>query len=750
MASTIDILERALSYAELGLAIFPVHGITANGYCTCGDPECVNAGKHPRNGRGCLEATVNVTTIRGWFSRWPDSNIGLATGEISGVVVLDVDGSEGELSVAKKPSLPNTPASATGRAGGGTHYFFKWPGYRCKNLRKADGLDGLDFRGDGGYVVAAGSRHETGNMYKWICAPAGLKGFKDTAEFAAMPHWLEDILAKAGTSDYAEGDEPPIVSKGSRDVQLTSMAGAMRRKGMPKDIIQSALLDFNEKYCNPPLAETQVIKIANSVSRYRAQTVKINASIFDDDLGDIEISDIFRDARASDVGNAEVFTDTFGNVFRYDYIKKTWMVWIDGEGVWREDEEGISQRAMMMIVRLRSTAAVGIPDDAQRKTLTQFLLKTESQQGIPNSLKRAATMKGIPVDTNIFDLNPVLLNCANGTLNMDTGEFYVASADDMLSKQVPVMYDSTAECSRWEWFITEIFDGDCDLMSYFQRAIGYTLSGITKEQAIFVCHGNGANGKSTALNTIKRILGSYAAATPFDTFEADSRNQYGNDLAALKGKRYVVASESESTRRLAEARVKLITGNDPIACRFLYGEYFEYLPQFKVWLAVNHKPVIRGTDHGIWRRIHLLPFNVTFGPSGKPMDKDLENKLAEELPGILNWAISGYTYWKLNGLNPPESVVEATAEYKRENDYIASWLEDRVSSVEGSRMSATEAYADFREYMLSVGEVERGIPTMKGWSIAMAEKGFDKKRTAKGMEYLGLKLGVLKLSDRGN
>lgn len=132
------------------------------------------------------------------------------------------------------------------------------------------------------------------------------------------------------------------------------------------------------------------------------------------------------------------------------------------------------------------------------------------------------------------------------------------------------------------------------------------------------------------------------------------------------------------------------------------------------------------------------------------MDKDLENKLATELPGILNWAISGYTYWRLNGLNPPDSVQEATAEYKRENDYIASWLEDRVQTVEGSRMSATEAYADFREYMRSVGEVERGIPTMKGWSIAMAEKGFEKKRTAKGMEYIGLKLGALRLSDRGN
>lgn len=762
-------LDQALNLAELGFAVFPVHSITEAGLCTCGNPKCDNPGKHPRTGSGCLDATVNVRTIRGWFTRWPESNIGLATGEKSGVIVLDVDGKEGLKALGNR-SIPETPAVATGRTDGGTHYYFQWPGYPVKNLRAIPEVDkkgkpildkdgkpvtkkGLDFRGDGGYVIAPNSKHESGKNYHWVTGPDGLPGYSgETVPIAEAPDWLVKLFNKTSQSEFTDGDETPtMVVEGARDVTLTSLAGTMRRRSMPKDVIRNTLLDFNAKYCKPPLSENQVEKIADSVGRYRSESTRVNVSIIDDMLGEVEVTDLCRDARLSDVGNAEVFVDLFGDRFRFDTAKKRWVVWVDGAGVWREDNAGYAERAFMSALRLRDVSAHSIEVEATRNNLRKWITKSESQQGIPNGLRRASSLRGIPIEPTEFDRDPTLLNCLNGTLNLDTGDFYAAEAGDFLSKQATVNYDSEAVCPRWEQFVAEIFNGDTDLISYFQRAMGYTLTGITKEQALFVCHGNGANGKSTALNTISRVLGSYAAATPFDTFEADSRNQYGNDLAALKGRRYVIASESEATRRLAEARVKLVTGQDPISCRFLYGEYFEYIPQFKVWLAVNHKPVIRGTDHGIWRRIHLIPFTQTFGEGGRPMDRDLDLKLAEELPGILNWLISGYTFWKKIGLRPPATVQAATAEYKRENDSIAGWLEDRVSPKSEGRVSATEAYTDFRNYMLEIGEVEKGIPTMKSWAIAMAEKGYEKKRTSKGWEYQGLALGVLRLSDdRGN
>lgn len=746
------IVEDALALAEIGLAVFPVHGINANGGCTCGNRACDNPGKHPRIGGGFHEASVNVRTIRGWFTRWPDSNIGIATGEKSGVVVLDVDGPLALEALDGRP-MPETPSVATGRADGGTHYYFAWPGYAVKNLQKAEGMKGLDFRGDGGYVVAPPSRHVSGNSYRWLERPDGLSEDAEGLAFAEAPQWLEKLWQKKPSEGEESGDDtsgPRMIGEGMRDVTLTEMAGSMRRKGFTTDTIRMALLDHNAKYCIPPLSEDQVTKIAESIGRKRAETPKLSVKVYDDLLGEIGSSDMARDAKLSDVGNAEVFIDLYGDRFRYDYARRRWMVWVDGAGVWREDNSGYAERAFMSTLRIRDVAANTIVSDELRKALRAWVSKSESQNGIPNGLKRASTLKGVPIDTVEFDKIPTVVNCLNGTLNLDTAEFTEASSADFCSKQATVFYDREAKAPQWETFIEEIFDGDTGLISYFQRALGYSLTGLTKEQALFICHGNGANGKSTALNTISRVMGSYASATPFDTFEADNRNQYGNDLAALKGKRYVIASESEASRRLAEARVKLVTGQDPISCRFLYGEYFEYIPNFKVWLAVNHKPVIRGTDHGIWRRIHLIPFTQTFGPGGRPMDKDLDLKLAEELPGILNWMITGYSYWKEFGLNPPESVQAATTEYKRENDSIGAWLDDRTSEDAGGKVPATQAYTDFRNYMAEIGEVERAIPTMKTWSIGMAEKGIQKKRAASGWEYLGIKLGTLKVSERGN
>lgn len=745
-------LDDAIALAEAGYSVFPIHAINEDGICTCLNPKCPNAAKHPLTGSGFLDATVNIRTIRGWFERWPFANIGIATGERSGIVVLDIDGSAGYQSLGSLP-LPNTPSVATGRVDGGIHYYFKWPGYAIKSAIKIE--SGLDIRGDGGYVIAPPSIHKTGNKYYWVTAPINLNNETiDKAELADIPDWLLPKLSKPKAGSEAgepDTDNPRMIGEGMRDVELTSMAGVMRRKGFNYAAIRLALLEHNSKYCKPPLEEDQVEKIAHSVStRYQGTSSRISVTIFDEELGEIEVNQLAREAKLSDVGNAEVFVDLFGDRFRYDHARKKWMVWVDGVGAWREDISGYSERAFMSTLRTRDVAALSLMDDKAKKDLRNWVSTSESKSGIPNGLKRASNLKGIPIATAQFDADPILLNTAQGTLNLDTGEFYPPQAGDFLSRQSPVIYDSSAKAPRWEQFINEVFEEAPDMVQYVQRALGYTLSGLTKEQSIFVAHGNGANGKSTLLNTVKRVMGDYAASTPFDTFEADSRNQYGNDLAALKGRRYVIASESEASRRLAEARVKLVTGQDPITCRFLYGEFFEYIPQFKVWLAVNHKPIIKGTDLGIWRRIHLIPFNVTFGENGRYMDKDLDLKLAEELPGILNWLITGYTYWKNHELNPPDVVQEATAEYKRENDHVELWLSDRVTKEPSAELSATEAYSDFRNYLEEIGEVNRGIPTMKAWSISMVEKGYDKKRTSKGYFYAGIKLPILRLSDRGN
>jgi putative DNA primase/helicase len=276
------------------------------------------------------------------------------------------------------------------------------------------------------------------------------------------------------------------------------------------------------------------------------------------------------------------------------------------------------------------------------------------------------------------------------------------------------------------------------------------LTGDTSEQDFWIGYGSGANGKSTLLNTVLRVLGDYGATTAFSTFDADNRNQYGNDLAALKGKRLVVAIEAEKERFIAESRVKSITGGDAISCRFLYGEFFEYRPQFKVWLAVNHKPNIRGTDRGIWRRVKLVPFARNFEDNE---DKTLAAKLCGELPGILNWLLAGLKDWRKQGIAEPAAVKDATKEYKEEMDTLGQWIEEtcevHADRSQSSPVStgATDLHRAYRAWAEDRGE--RYPLSLNSFARRLGERGFAKTRKERGVVYHGLTLTETRRSIRG-
>jgi putative DNA primase/helicase len=339
----------------------------------------------------------------------------------------------------------------------------------------------------------------------------------------------------------------------------------------------------------------------------------------------------------------------------------------------------------------------------------------------------------------------------NGVYSLPNAFVSEGKPEDLLTKQTNVSYDSDADCPLWESFFDDIFSGDETVKRYVQKALGLSLSGDMSEQAFFICYGDGANGKSTLLNTVRKVMGDYARTTSFQTFDADSRNEYGNDMADLTGCRFVTAIESEQNKKLAEARVKTITGGDDISCRFLYGQLFTYTPSYKVWLAVNHKPQVRGADHGIWRRLHLIPFNVRFGPSGsKPIDKDLEHKLAAEFPGIFNWLVKGYQLWKAEGLTKPKAIEEASLDYQSENDTVARWIAEECE-LGDYRVEAGEAYKAFREWIIAQGEAQRFVPNMTFWGHRMTEKAFQRGKNGKGRsEYRGFRVKPLDLGVKGN
>jgi putative DNA primase/helicase len=267
-----------------------------------------------------------------------------------------------------------------------------------------------------------------------------------------------------------------------------------------------------------------------------------------------------------------------------------------------------------------------------------------------------------------------------------------------------------------------------------RRAVGYSLTADCREECLFLLRGAGFNGKTVLLNILRALNGDYAANTPFSTFEASRYHTIPNDLAALVGKRLVTASETAEARRLNEARIKALTGRDPITCRFMRQEWFTYTPVFKVWLAMNNKPVIRGTDEGIWRRIRLIPFTVSF--KGRA-DLTLEHKLKRELPGILAWGVRGCLDCQRNGLQEPDAVLAATEAYRTESDVLGRFLADCTIAGDGLMVRTGTLYQAYIDWCKETGEKPLGG---RWFGRKLSERGVDRFRDKKARYYVGLGL----------
>jgi putative DNA primase/helicase len=258
------------------------------------------------------------------------------------------------------------------------------------------------------------------------------------------------------------------------------------------------------------------------------------------------------------------------------------------------------------------------------------------------------------------------------------------------------------------------------------------LTGDINEQVMFILYGYGKNGKSVFLSVLSALLGDYAGTASFRTFDADKQSEQSNDLAMLKGKRFVSMSESAADRRLNEPLIKQVTGGDEITCRFLRKEFFSYIPQFKLFLATNHKPVITQSDFGIWRRIVLIPFEQNF--DGRE-EAGLKEQLLLELPGILNWAIEGLKKWNNEGLKKrPQAVIEATERYKKDSDTVGQWLEGNMVQRSDSEIKSSDAYNNYKDWATENGHYPVGN---KNFKSSLEERGFYVKKKNSGNYWIG-------------
>jgi putative DNA primase/helicase len=436
----------------------------------------------------------------------------------------------------------------------------------------------------------------------------------------------------------------------------------------------------------------------------------------------------------TDVGNGQRFALQHGQWVRYCWPWHSWLLWTGTH--WRRDPgDGVLElaKATAQAIYLEAGGA-GSPEDRER--LARWAVKTENEKLLRSMLALAQSEPGIPVLPEQLDADPWVLNCANGTVDLRTGDLRRHRREDLITKLVPVAYDPAAPCPTWLAVLDRIFGGRAGLIAFLQRSLGYSLTGDCSEQCVFILWGSGANGKTTLLSTAGTMLGDYALSTRPETLMVKRGDTIPNDVARLKGARLVIAVEAESSQRMAEGLVKQMSGQDRMTARFMRQEYFDFTPTFKIFLATNHKPLIRDTTHAMWRRVRLVPFTVTIPDDQQ--DRHLAEKLRAEWPGILAWAVQGCRDWQRGGLGLPDEVRAATEEYRAEMDVLGEFLSERCVLEAAAKCAARELYVAYEAWAYTGGE--KSPMSEKVFSLRLAERGLAKKATKKGMVWAGLRL----------
>ncbi|HEX03559.1 MAG TPA: hypothetical protein ENH10_00160, partial [Bacteroidetes bacterium] len=369
----------------------------------------------------------------------------------------------------------------------------------------------------------------------------------------------------------------------------------------------------------------------------------------------------------TDYGNAERLVAQHGSDLRFCNSQKSWYVW---DGIrWVEDSTGAVMRKAKATVRAIVKEAEGVQDREKREDILNWMLRSESVQRLKAMKDLAGSEEAVAAKIDKFDPDPWLLNVDNGTIDLRTGKLQFHDRSNMITKLAPVCWNGLAErLPLWERFLNESTDGDKDLQTFLQRAVGYSLTGDTGEDKLFFVHGPGASGKSTFIEAVKNMMGNYCATADFETFlKRSSTGSPRNDIARLVGSRFVASIEVDEGKKLAEGLIKSITGGDQITARFLFREAFEFLPEFKLWLVANDAPDVKAGDDAMWRRILRVPFEQVV-PKAK-RDPQIKAQLRNpEIagPAILAWAVQGCLDWQKKGLQIPASVTNATEEYRQE------------------------------------------------------------------------------------
>jgi putative DNA primase/helicase len=664
------------------------------------------------------------------------SNVGMALGPASGLVGIDGDGMLGEamLLAMSGGDLPRTLTFRT--PGGGRRLLYRIPeGIRLRISHKPikDGThEGMSFLCEGSQTVMPPSVHKTGGTYEW--GPGLGPGEVEPAD---CPAWVVERLredkprertGKARTPAAKVGE---VIKGGSRHVTLTSLAGAMRRRGMGEDEIAAALLAVNRNRCDPPLDAAAVKALARDICDRYPPAANGQAA---------------GGPHLTDVGNGQRLVARHGQDIRFCGLWGKWLHWTDDRR-WAVDHNGEVERRAKETVRAIYQESADEPDPDRRQALARHAAASERSGRVAAMLAMAASEPGVPVLPGQLDVDPMLLNVLNGVVDLRTGDLRGHRRGDYLTKLCPTQFDPTAACPGWCKFLNAVFGKDAALIRFVQKFFGYAVTGDIREHAMAILCGSGSNGKTTLLNTVGAVLGGdYCWSAPSELLTVGFADRHPTEVADLFGRRLVSVQEFPKGKPLNEPLVKRLTGGDPVTARRMREDFWTFAPTHKFVVSTNNKPRISGTDEGIWRRIRLVPFLIRFWDPDKEAkpgeersdhlraDKGLPAKLLAERPGILAWLVAGCLLWQEEGLGEPHAVAEATEEYREQEDVVGNFLAEKCVRGPDYRVKAGDLYAAFKQWAEQNGE--RSM-SQREFGLAMTQRGFERQDSS-GLWYLGV------------
>lgn len=558
-------------------------------------------------------------------------------------------------------------------------------------------------------ITAAEDPTEAGNYWLRWAVERGTPGNRNQAGFELACQLRDSGLSKSEAAVYMRGY-------------------ASRVPQVPDDRYteHEAILSLNEAYKGTPREPAKIPGTRKRADMENEEETREGDNLKVTPPGRakfIEGRFIVMGYDCTDTGNGQRFIALNGDQLRWVKAAGRWYIW-DGKR-WARDDNGEAERRAKETARSILLEAREETDKDHAKKLSSWAFQSQSRTRITNMLELAKSETGITVPIDSFDQAPFLLNFNNGTLDMKTGELKPHNPAEYITKLIPLDYDESAKCPTWIKFLNEIMDGNQAIISFIQRAMGYTLAGDASEQILLILHGLGANGKSVLMETLLNAVGpDYASNTEIKTLlSRDLKGGATNELARLRGQRLVTVNEMPGRGKLDESRIKELTGGDTITARFLYAEYFSFKPTCTFWIRTNHKPDTHGQDYGLWRRICLVPFSVTIPP--EKQDTKLQKKLEAEWPGIIRWAVMGCLAWLDEGLRMPDEVKAATKEYQHEQDTMAPFIEDRCIIDQTASSPVSTLYAVYKAWAETSGEKTL---TLNRFSRELSERGFKKGR----------------------